>query len=169
MSKRIATILFLFLENVGAGVWVGALLTFGFAVAGTIFRGLPSITLAGSINAQILHKLNLIEAGAAIAIALATLFFLVQPAERTPIRLSKTVLLVLMITALIYYGAILADQMEYLRTEIGNFDQFDVAKQAFRDEFNRLHKVYTRLVGANLVMGLGFLLLSALERRPLES
>ena len=164
MSKRIVTTLFRFLENLGAGVWVGALLTFGFAVAGTLFRGLPSITLAGEMNARILHKLNLIEAGAAIAMALAALFFLVQPSERTLVRFSKALVLVLMTSALVYYGAFLADRMEYLRAEIGDFDQFDVAKQSFRDEFNRLHKVYTRLVGANLLMGLTFLLLSAFER-----
>ena len=168
MSKPIAKAIFLFLETVGAGGWVGAIVAFGFAVAGTLFRTLPSITLAGSVNAQILHRLNLLEAVAVTLMALSALYFLSQPAERTPIRLSKTVLLLLMGVALFCYGTILTDRLEYLRTvEIRDFDHFDVAKQAFRDEFNRLHTLYTRLVGVNLVLGLGFLLLSAFERnRP---
>ena len=168
MSKPIAKAIFLFLETVGAGVWVGAMVAFGFAVAGTLFRTLPSITLAGSVNAQILHRLNLLEAVAATLMALSALYFLLQPAERTPIRLGKTVLVLLMGVALFCYGTILTDRLEYLRTvEIRDFDHFDVAKQAFRDEFNRLHTLYTRLVGVNLVLGLGFLLLSAFERnRP---
>src|SRR6266508_2181859 len=152
MSKRIANTIFLFLENVGAAVWVGALVTFGFAVAGTLFHTVPSITLAGSVNAQILQRLNLLEAIAATLMAISALYFLLQPAERTPIRLSKTVLLLLMGVALIFYGTIITDRMEYLRTvEIRDFDTFDVAKQALRAEFNRLHTLYTRLVGANLL------------------
>ena len=171
MYKRIAPAFFLFLETVGAGGWVGAIVAFGFAVAGTLFRTLPSITLAGSVNAQILHRLNLLETVAATLMALAALYFLLQPAERTPIRLGKTVLVLLMGSALFCYGTILTDRLEYLRTvEIRDFDHFDVAKQAFRDEFNRLHTLYTRLVGVNLLLGLGFLLLSAFERnRPYSS
>ena len=171
MHKRIANAFFLFLETVGAAVWVGAMVAFGFAVAGTLFHALPSLTLAGSVNAQILHRLNLLETVAATLMALAALYFLLQPAERTPIRLGKTVLVLLMGVALFCYGTILTDRLEYLRTvEIRDFDHFDVAKQSFRDEFNRLHTLYTRLVGVNLLLGLGFLLLSAFERnRPYSS
>src|SRR5919197_3631150 len=104
MRKRSVDTFFLFLETVGAAVWVGALVAFGFAVAGPLFRVLPSITLAGSVNAHMLHRLNLMEAVAAALMTISALYFLLQPAERTPIRLSKTVLLLLMGIALFCYG-----------------------------------------------------------------
>lgn len=166
MSKRLANAFFFFLENLGAGVWVGALLTFGLAVAAPVFRGLPSLTQAGSITAHILHRINRIETGAATMMALAALVFLVQKDQRTPIRFAKTVLVVLMTMTFLYYGLLIMNRLEYLRTvEIRDFDQFNEATRAFRDEFDRLHKLYTRLAQANLFMGLGFLLLSAFERK----
>lgn len=166
MDKRLANVFFFFLEQLSAGVWVGALLTFGIAVAATLFRQLPSVTLAGSVNAQILQRVHLMEIGAATAMTVAALVFLLQPAERTPLRLAKTALLVVMIALLVYYGVILLDRLEHLRTvEIVDFDQFDSAKRALREEFHRLHTLYTRLATANLGLGVGFLLLSACERK----
>jgi hypothetical protein len=165
MNKRIVNTLVLFLENVGAAIWVGALVTFGFAVAGAVFHELPSITVAGNLNAKILAQLNRLEFSAAALMAIAAVYFLLQAEERTRLRLVKTGLLVLMICALVTYATIIADRLEHLRTvEIQDFDNFDVTKQAFRAEFHQLHSLYTRLVGANLFMGLGFLLLSAFER-----
>ena len=166
MSKRLVNAFFFFLENLGAGVWIGALATFGIAVAAPVFRELPSLTQAGSITAHILHRINLIETIAATMMAVAALVFLVQKDRRTPIRLGKTALVVLMTMTFLYYGLIIMNRMEHLRTvEIRDFDQFTEATRTFRDEFDRLHRLYTQLAKANLFMGLGFLLLSAFERK----
>ena len=74
-----------------------------------------------------------------------------------------------MVAVFSYYGTTLMKRMEYLRTvEIQTFDTFDESKRAARDEFDRLHKLYTRLAGANVWLGLGFLLLSGFERREPE-
>src|SRR5215470_7571716 len=166
MNKRLVNVFFFFLENLGAGIWVGALLTFGAAVALPVFRGLPSLTQAGAITAQILHRINLIETSAATLMAVAALIFLFQRDQRTPLRLSKTALVVLMTMTLLYYGMILMNRMEHLRgVEIRDFDQFSETTRVFRDEFDRLHALYTQLAKANLFMGIGFLLLSAFERK----
>jgi hypothetical protein len=166
MTKRLINPLSSFLENIAAGVWVGALLTFGIAVARPVFRGLPSVTLAGSITAEILQRINVLEMSAAALMVVAAGVFLVQRERRTPLRIAKTVLLGFMTVCLIYYGTVIMDRMEHLRTvEIQNFDRFDESTRAARDEFDRLHKRYTRLAGANVWMGVGFLLLSAFERR----
>lgn len=164
--KRIPNIVFFFLENLGAAIWVGALVAFAFAVAGSVFRELPSINLAGNLNAVILGKLNRLEFIAAGLMAIGTVYFLLQPEERTTLRLWKTALVVLMGGALLVYATVIADRLEHLRVvEIQDFDNFDATKQAFRDEFGRLHQWYTRLVSVNLFMGVGFLFLSACERR----
>lgn len=166
MNKRIPHIAFFFVENVGAAVWVGALLSFGFAVAGTVFQHVPSISVGGNLNAAILGKLNRLEFVAAACMGLGTLYFIMQATERTRLRVWKTGIWVVMLGTLLIYATIIADRLEHLRTvEIQDFDSFDVAKQSFRDEFSRLHHWYTRLVKANLFLGFGFLFLSACERR----
>ena len=166
MNTRVAHIAFFFVENLGAAVWVGALLSFGFAVAGTVFQQAPSINVAGNLNAAILAKLNRLEFVAAACMGLGTLYFLLQTPERTRLRLCKAGIWLVMVGALVIYATLIADRLEHLRTvEIQDFDNFDMAKQAFRDEFTRLHHWYTRLVKANLFLGLGFLFLSACERR----
>jgi Domain of unknown function (DUF4149) len=166
MTKHLINPISFFLENIAAGVWVGALLTFGIAVARPVFRGLPSVTLAGSITAEILQRINVIEMSAATLMVIAAGVFLVQRERRTPLRIAKTVLLGFMAACLIYYGTVIMDRMEYLRTvEIENFDRVDESTRAARDEFDGLHKRYTRLASMNVWMGVGFLLLSAFERR----
>jgi hypothetical protein len=166
VNKTITNAIFFFLENLGAGVWVGALATFGLAVAAPVFRNLPSLTQAGSITALILHRINLIETASATLMALSALVFLLQKDQRTPVRLLKTLVVVLMTMTFLYYGMMIMDRMEHLRTvEIRDFDQFSEAAQPFRDEFDRLHKLYTQLAKANLFMGIGFLFLSAFEKK----
>lgn len=166
MHKRIINALFFFLENLGAGVWVGALATFGLAVAAPVFRNLPSLTQAGGITALILHRINLIETAGATLMALSALVFLLQKDQRTPLRLLKTIVVVLMTMTFVYYGMMIMDRLEHLRTvEIRDFDQLTEATRMFRDEFDRLHKLYTQLAKANLFMGVGFLLLSAFEKK----
>lgn len=166
MNRRFVNVLFFFLENLGAGIWVGMLLTFGLAVAAPVFRNLSSLTQAGSITAVILHRINLMETTAATLMAVSALIFLFQRDQRTPARLAKTAIVVLMTMTLVYYGVMIMDRMEHLRTvEIRDFDQFSEETRVFRDEFDRLHKLYTQLAKANLFLGLGFLLLSACEKK----
>ncbi|MGE0681277.1 MAG: DUF4149 domain-containing protein [Candidatus Binatia bacterium] len=166
MGKRITNILFFFLENLGAGLWVGALVTFGLAVAAPVFRNLPSLTQAGSITAIILHRINVMETAAATLMAVSALVFLLQRDQRTPLRLAKTAIVVLMTMTFVYYGMMIMNRMEHLRTvEIRDFDQFSESARPFHDEFDRLHKLYTQLAKANVFLGLGFLLLSAFEKK----
>ena len=67
--------LFVFMETLAAGVWVGALAGFGFAVAGTVFQELPTINLAGNVNAAVLAKLNRLEFIAAAGMAGSAVYF----------------------------------------------------------------------------------------------
>lgn len=166
MGKYLLNSLCFFLETLGAGLWIGALATFGYAVAAPVFRNLPSVTQAGHITALVLHRINLMEAVAAGMMVFAAVVFLLQKEHRTPLRITKSILVGLMTTAFLYYGVGMMNRMEHLRTvEIKNFDQFEESTRVARDEFDQLHKRYTRLAKANLFLGLGFLLLSGCERR----
>ncbi|MCE2488241.1 MAG: DUF4149 domain-containing protein [Desulfurellaceae bacterium] len=158
--------IFVFIETLAAGVWIGALVGFGFAVAGTVFQELPTTTLAGDVNAAVLAKLNRLEFIAAATMAASAIYFLLRSDWWTAVRLAKTVLVVVMVATLIYYALVVGDRLEYLRVvEIQDFDTFDMTKKDFWDEFARLHDRYTQLVKANLGMGVLYLLLSAFERR----
>lgn len=166
MNKPIAHSIFLFIEQLGIAIWLGAIVMFAFAVAGTVFKEAGSINLAGHLNGKILAKLNLLEATASALLTISAIYFLLQSDERTTARLIKTAILLLMIGLLVVYGKFVTDRLEFLRVaEIKDFDNFDVSKQAFRDEFNSLHKTYTRLVSINLLLGLVFMAISAFERK----
>ncbi|MFQ3597911.1 MAG: DUF4149 domain-containing protein [Chloroherpetonaceae bacterium] len=166
MNKSIAHSAFLFIEQLGIALWIGAIVMFAFAVAGTVFKEAGSINLAGHLNGKILAKLNLLEATASALLTVSAIYFLLQSDERTTARLIKTAILLVMIGLLVVYGKVVTDRLEFLRVvEIKDFDNFDVSKQAFRDEFNALHKTYTRLVSVNLLLGLVFMGISAFERR----
>ncbi|MCS7013165.1 MAG: hypothetical protein RMI34_00105 [Chloroherpetonaceae bacterium] len=165
MNKPVLNGLFTFLESLGNALWVGAIVMFAFAVAGTVFREAGSINLAGHLNGKILARLNLLEAAGAVLMSVAAIYFLSQAESRNTVRIIKTVLLGVMIVLLIGYGKFLTEQMEHLRlVEIKDFDNFDPAKQPLRDEFNRLHKLYTTLVSVNLLFGLSFMGLSAFSK-----
>jgi hypothetical protein len=156
--------LFHLLENLGAGIWIGSIAMLAFAVAGTIFREIPSINVAGSLNGKILRKFNQIESLAALMMTVSTLYFLVTQPEIKTALLLRALLLGCMICFLVIYAKFLTSKMEHLRTvEIKDFDNFDPSKQNFRDEFNRLHKVYTKLVSFNLLMGALFIALANLD------
>ncbi len=158
--------IFVFLETLAAGVWIGVLGGFGFAVAGTVFQELPTTTLAGNVNAAVLAKLNRLEFIAAAGMAVSAVYFLLRSDWWTALRLAKTVLVVVMVVSLIYYALVVGDRLEYLRVvEIQDFDTFDMTKKDFWDEFTRLHDRYTQLVKANMGMAVLYLLLSAFERR----
>ncbi|MGQ9806305.1 MAG: DUF4149 domain-containing protein [Chlorobiales bacterium] len=166
MNKPIAHSIFLFIEQLGIAIWLGAIVMFAFAVAGTVFKEAGSINLAGHLNGKILAKLNLLEATASALLTISAIYFLLQSDERTTARLIKTAILLLMIGLLVVYGKFVTDRLELLRTvEIKDFDNFDPSKQVFRDEFNVLHKTYTRLVSVNLLLGLAFMGISAFERK----
>lgn len=167
--KRLLESIMLFLEQLGSGVWLGALAMFGVAVAATLFREQPNITLAGMLNAKILAKLNVLEAGCAVLMSISAVYFLVQPESRTWIRFVKAAMLAMMLVLLIYYGKVISDRMEELRAVIVDFDAMEASKQPLRDEFGGLHKLYTRLVSANLFLLLAYTALSVAERYTIFS
>ena len=103
-----------FLETLGAGIWVGALVTFGYAVAAAVFRNLPSVTQAGQITALVLQRINLMEATAAGMMVFAAVVFLLQKDQRTPLRIVKSVIAGLMTAAFLYYGVGMMNRMEHL-------------------------------------------------------
>ncbi|MDX2128999.1 MAG: DUF4149 domain-containing protein [Chloroherpetonaceae bacterium] len=159
--------LFFLLEYLANAVWMGAIIMFAFAVAGTVFREAGSINLAGHLNGVVLQKLNKIEFSAAALLILSSLALLAfSPDERETTRYIKLGLSLTMLALVFYYGVVVTNRLEHLRVvEIVDFDNFDTTKQAFRDEFNVLHKRYTTLVSINLLLNIIYAALTVFGKK----
>lgn len=135
----------------GIMLWVGAVAFFGIGVAPVIFKVLPSKDLAGALNSVILHRLNMLElVGATLSgIGFALLFAF----KHTKYYKVSIALLLGMVLLWAIYALGLTSAMNDLRRTINSFDVPDAASQALIERFRGFHHWYSRLVGANIVVG----------------
>jgi D-alanyl-lipoteichoic acid acyltransferase DltB (MBOAT superfamily) len=157
------------LKSLSLGVWLGALIMLGYAVAGPIFQQLPSKTLAGAVNGVILSRMNRMEWACAI-VALASscvLFFLKWNDGSRTLRLTETAAIFVAMILLWIYSGFITDRMNALRSTIGDFDHPQKSAQYIeaKSEFDGLHHRYTALVSANMILILGGFILSMVNSR----
>ena len=163
-SKPTTPMLFSVLKTLSLGIWLGALIMLGYAVAGPIFQQSPSKTLAGAINGVILGRMNNLEWICAGLALVSSLILLVMDwgGNSKMLRVSESVLILVMMGILWSYSGKISGRMAELRGVIQDFDnpkqttEYVVAK----DEFDSLHHTYTRLVSANMLLLLGTFVLS---------
>lgn len=159
------------LKSLSLGVWLGALLMLGIAVAGPIFRQSPSRTLAGEINQTILARMNSIEWVCLAIAAAVTITLLVMDWKSGPrtLRIVETVMIVVMAGLLWYYSISITGDMNNLRDVIKDFDNPKETTEYVeaRQEFDTLHKSYTRMVGFNMLLILGsFIITISSAKKP---
>ena len=151
------------------GVWLGSLLMLGIAVAAPIFRELPSKTLAGHVNGIILSRMNMIEwiSGAVAFVCSIILLLMNWNGEFRTLRIIETAMLFIMISILWVYSTRISSRMEELRKVIVDFDhpQQTTEYVMAKDEFDSLHKSYTRLVGINMILITSAFVLSIVNTR----
>jgi hypothetical protein len=147
------TTFLLTLRQLTLGVWLGALLMLGIAVAGPIFQLSPSKTLAGEINGVILGRMNVIE-WICGAIALLATIGLALSQGLSSARIVAIAGLVVALVLLWVYSSQISGTMNDLRATIGDFDhpRTDAAYVAAKQEFDTLHHRYTTLVGVNMLI-----------------
>jgi hypothetical protein len=147
------------LKSLALGVWLGALVMLGVAVAGPIFRQSPSRTIAGEINGTILARMNSIEWVCLAVAAICTVAMLAMDWKSGPRtqRIVETVMIVIMAGVLWYYSSSITNRMTELRGVIKDFDTPRETTEYVeaRAEFDGLHKSYTRMVGINMLLILG--------------
>ncbi len=156
--------LFSILKTLSLGIWIGALLMLAIAVAGPIFQLSPSKTLAGAINGVILGRMNGIEwvcAGIALVMS-AILLWMNWGEEGNALRLTESILIVVMMGLLWIYSSKISGRMEELRLTIQDFDHPKQTTEyvTAMTEFDSLHHTYTKLVSANMILLLGTFVLS---------
>ena len=157
------------LKTLALGIWLGALIMLGYAVAGPIFQQSPSKTLAGTINGVILGRMNSIE-WVCVITALASAIVLLVVYWQTDSRMLRIVeVVVLLVTCVLLwsYSSGITGRMNTLRETIGDFDhpkQTTEYVQA-KSEFDDLHHAYTKLVSINMLLVLGEFALSMVNYR----
>jgi hypothetical protein len=129
------------------GVWLGSMIFFGVGVAAPIFKILPSKDLAGTLNAVILHRLNLIEyiSFCLLVVGLA----LCNRPVRGMIRTLPFIIAGIMLCITLWYAQGISPRMSMLKTTIVSFDTPQEHDTQAIAEFRSLHIVYSRLVGIN--------------------
>jgi hypothetical protein len=136
----------------GLIVWLGGLLFFGVGVAMIIFKQLPSKDLAGALNAVILHRLNMMELAGAVLLGVS-LVLLVSNVGLQRLRVPIGILCAMLVLWIIYAFS-LTSAMNSLRLSINSFDTPRGASLALVEQFRGLHSWYSRLVSANMVLGI---------------
>ncbi len=157
------------LKSLSLGLWLGALIMLGYAVAGPIFQQLPSKTLAGTVNGIILSRMNRIEwvcAIIALRFFLRLLFLKWNDGSRT-LRLTETAGDFRCDGYALDLCGSITDRMNTLRSTIGDFDHPQQTAQYIeaKSEFDSLHHRYTALVSANMILILSGFVLSMVNSR----
>jgi len=138
-------------------VWVGGIIFFAFVAAPLAFH--PTIQettggtdIPGRVVQLMLDRFTAWETICAGVLILSLLELYRQTRRRR--FMSCVVVAVIMAGIMIWYGHIIRPQMQSLAKEIGNFNRADTTSPA-HVEFDTLHHRYTRLMGVNLILGLG--------------
>jgi hypothetical protein len=157
------------LKSLSLGIWFGALIMLGYAVAGPVFHELPSKTLAGALNGVILGRMNNIEWVCAVIALVSSIVLLIlkwNDKSRT-LRIVEFATIFAAMVILWIYSIHTTDRMNALRATIGDFDHPQQTTEyiAAKSEFDSLHHTYTALVSANMVLILGGFVLSMVNSR----
>ena len=157
------------LKSLSLGIWLGALIMLGYAVAGPIFHELPSKTIAGALNGIILGRMNNLEWVCAIVALVSSTILLIlkwKNSSRTFCLIEFVTIFAAMIILWIYSNPT-TDRVNALRSTIGDFDhpRQTIEYIAAKNEFDSLHHTYTALVSANMILILGGFVLSIVNVR----
>ena len=144
------------------GIWLGMLILLGFGVAPVIFTFMDSKTQAGLLNGIILHRMNIAEGVCACIIVSSSVIFLLS--SKTKFHLLRLLVSALLLASLGYYSLVITPRMNELKRTIQSFDipkTLDTSPE--REEFDRLHTLYSSLVSVNaaLLMVLSFMIAMA--------
>ncbi|HUO60304.1 MAG TPA: DUF4149 domain-containing protein [Candidatus Acidoferrales bacterium] len=148
-----------FLTFLALGLWLGAILFFGIAVAPTAFAVLPTHALAGEVVSGSLAKLHTL---AFICGGLLLVLFLLSSTlrGRGAFGAIKILLVVVMLASTAYAQYGVGKKMLALRNNMGVIDNVP-KNDPRRVEFNRLHRYSEAAEHVVFFCGLGVLLLAS--------
>ena len=151
-----------FLSLLSLVVWVGGIVFFAFVVAPALFSILPTRDLAGAVVTRSLNALHWMGIVAAIVFLITSMVWSAIAIGNARLFAAKHVLvgIMLVLTLISQFGV--SARMHRLRSEMGAVDSV-APSDAWRIEFNRLHRWSTALETGVLVLGLVTIYLVAAE------
>jgi hypothetical protein len=130
------------------GLWVGAVVFVSFVVAPAVFSTLPSET-AGLVMGRI-FPLYYVFTAVCGCVALAAALALWRRSRRARVWSAMVVMLVVMLAATTYAGAVVSPRARELRPQLHQ----PTADPAVRVAFDALHRRAVQLNGVVLLLGL---------------
>ena len=150
-----------FLHLLGISIWIGSIIFFSFGVAGTVFKNITSKTEAGKLNGIFLKKLNKVEQISVTLLALTFGVYLTNAEYRTDNLFLRLITFWIMLIIYLVYSTHITKKTEQLRDKIVDFDNLESTPE--RIEFNKYHKMYVKLLSANLLLGFVLLFLTGIS------
>ncbi|MBI3306977.1 MAG: DUF4149 domain-containing protein [Candidatus Omnitrophica bacterium] len=145
--------LILWIHYLALAFWIGGITFFAAAVAPVIHRSMIAKALVGDVISKTLKRLNIIELTACLTL-LATTISASHFSRGHDRYLNSLILLeITMGLTTLFYTYLLAPRMEALRDKIPTLDMLS-SNQAVKIEYDRLHKIYVRLMSLNLALGM---------------
>ncbi|MBI3316889.1 MAG: DUF4149 domain-containing protein [Candidatus Omnitrophica bacterium] len=140
-------------------LWIGGIVFLACVAAPSIHHSMASRAIAGEIVSKILARLNLIELGCCVILVLTSFssYPFIQGYHSMIWNLSLAFLFMGAVTAFCTFY--LSPRMQSLKQKIPTLDTLS-STHAGKMEFDRLHRMYVKLMSLNLVLGMGALYLS---------
>ncbi|HEX2911589.1 MAG TPA: DUF4149 domain-containing protein [Chloroflexia bacterium] len=146
----------------------GSILTLGGVVAPVLFRRIPSRDQAGRIFGRILKNWFWLGLGCLLTLAVSGLNSLFQSKRPASTLLLGRLLVVFNMLGILGFFRLVLAKMDTIRASLNGPIENYPPESGPRSEFNRLHRLSTRLMQS--VMGLGFawLILSVIFSRKVR-
>jgi len=134
-------------------LWIGGIAFLCAVAAPAAHHSIASRAVAGQIVARILKRLNVIEIACCL-ILIVTTFSSLRLIHQKHHWLWILIAVILMMGCLTtFYTFYLTPKLEAIKAEVPTLDSLSVDHPS-KLEFHRTHKLYVRLMGLNLILGL---------------
>ena len=137
-------------------LWIGGIFFFSSIAAPVIQNSMTTKSIVHDTLSKILKRLNLVEIASCLLLIFTTLssFHFVSGKDRSLSFLLLTIFTMGLITG--FYAFYLTPRMNMIKEKIPSFDALS-SSHAAKIEFDRLHRLYVKLMSLNLVLAMGIL------------
>lgn len=157
MTESFLTVLLFLL----LAIWVGGMFGFGVLYAPVLFRSISSRDQAGRIAGQTLARIDTLGLVAGGVVSLITLLQVF--ATGLPLDVVRVVIALLMVGLVVYSTAVIRSRLDAIRSAMGKPIDELTEDDPQRIEYNKYHKLSTRIYGIVLFLGIALIVLSGLR------
>ena len=146
----------LWLHYFALEIWTGGIVFISAVMAPVVHRSMASKAVAGQIVGHSLKRLNCMEITCCLLLMVTSFSSMRFVQINSHWIWALICVLFLMGSLTSYYAFSLTPRMEALREKVPTLDTLSSGQET-RGEFDRLHRLYVRLMSLNLALGLAVL------------